>query len=231
MVFKIYVAAAVLLMLSACGAPEIRRLPDGNAIAPGAPPAAGVTAYRIDTARSELRILVYRAGPLARFGHNHVILNRSVDGWVSVAADAVTGSFALQVPVADFLVDDAPGRAAEGEDFSADVTDDAKAGTRRNMLSAALLDAERFPSITLTSTAIVERAGQRLATLRVNVAGHESTIVVPFALEAFADRIAASGTVQLRQSQLGLVPFNALLGALQVQDEFTVKFTLSAVRA
>ena len=32
--------------------------------------------YRIDERQSELRILVYRAGPLARLGHNHVMVNR-----------------------------------------------------------------------------------------------------------------------------------------------------------
>jgi hypothetical protein len=34
--------------------------------------------------------------------------------------------------------------------------------------------------------------------------------------------------VKLRQSALGLKPFSIMLGALQVQDEFTVKFTLVA---
>jgi hypothetical protein len=41
--------------------------------------------------------------------------------------------------------------------------------------------------------------------------------------------VSASGSVALRQTALGLVPFSVMLGALQVQDELTVKFRLVAV--
>jgi polyisoprenoid-binding protein YceI len=100
------------------------------------------------------------------------------------------------------------------------------------MLSAALLDADRYPIITLTSIAVAqaEAPGQLAATLAVEVAGHESTLVVPFTLETSAGRVSAFGTVALRQSELGLTPFSVMLGALQVQDEFTVKFKLVALK-
>jgi hypothetical protein len=63
----------------------------------------------------------------------------------------------------------------------------------------------------------------------VRVAGHASTLVVPFMLETSSGRVSASGSVALRQTALGLVPFSVMLGALQVQDELTVKFRLVAV--
>jgi hypothetical protein len=37
-----------------------------------------------------------------------------------------------------------------------------------------------------------------------------------------------SGTLTLRQSELGLTPFSAMLGALQVQDEMHVSFHIVA---
>ena len=219
MVFKNIAAACLCVGLAACGVPKTRQSPAvSEGVQPARPP-AGAAVYSIDSTQSELRLLVYRAGPMARFGHNHVILNHSVGGWVDAAARPESASFSLYVPVADFTVDDARARAEEGEDFSAEVPEEAKAGTRRNMLSGALLDAERFPVMTLTSGGIAQAPdGNLAATVTIGVAGHESTLVVPFTLESSAERIAAAGSVVLRQSELGLTPFSAMLGALQVQD-------------
>jgi hypothetical protein len=231
MVFKNFAAACLCVGLAACGVPKTRQSPAvSEGVQPARPP-AGAAVYSIDSAQSELRLLVYRAGPMARFGHNHVIVNHSVGGWVDAASGPESASFSLYVPVADFVVDDARARAEEGEDFSAEVPDEAKAGTRRNMLSGALLDAERFPVMTLTSVGITQAPdGKLAATLTIGVAGHESTLAVPFTLESSAERIAAAGSVVLRQSELGLTPFSAMLGALQVQDAITVRFKLVALR-
>jgi len=43
-----------------------------------------------------------------------------------------------------------------------------------------------------------------------------------------AGTITVSGETPLRQSDIGLTPFSALLGALQVQDEMRVRFRLVA---
>jgi YceI-like domain len=244
MVFKLFAATALSLCVAACGTPKTRQPPAiGEGVEPVRPP-AGAAAYSIDSAQSELRLLVYRAGPMARLGHNHVILNRAIGGWVDVAAAGLPGSracpesasFSLYVPVADFVVDDARARSEEGQDFSAEVPDEAKSGTRHNMLGTALLDAGRFPVITLTSAGIkrvpeAPESGNLVATLTVGVAGHESTLVVPFVVEISSDRISAAGSVVLRQSELGLTPLSVMLGALQVQDEITVKFRFVAAAA
>jgi YceI-like protein len=229
MAFKNFAAACLCLGLAACGAPKTRQSPPmGEGVEPARPP-AGPAAYSIDAAQSELRLLVYRAGPMARLGHNHVILNRAVGGWVDAAARPESASFSLYVPVADFVVDDVRARSEEGEEFSAEVPEEAKSGTRRNMLSAAVLDAERFPVITLTSVGITQvPEGNLTATLTIGVAGHESTLAVPFTLESSRDRISAAGSVVLRQSDLGLTPLRVMLGALQVQDDITVRFRFVA---
>jgi YceI-like domain len=229
-VFKTCLGVCAAVLLAACGAPETRQAPVGAVAPPQVAPPAGVRAYHIDSAQSELRLLVHRAGPMARFGHNHVMVHRTVGGWVDAAGPASAASFALRVPVADFIVDDVEARAAEGPDFSEEIQEDARSGTRHNMLGAALLDAERFPAITLTSVSVTQAPGKLVATLAVEVAGHESTLMVPFTLDASEGRLAASGTVVLRQSEMGLSPFSVMLGALQVQDELTVKFKLVALK-
>jgi hypothetical protein len=242
MMLKTCAMICAAALLAACGTPKARQTHEGGVVAPiPTQPSAGVAAYHIDSAQSELRVLVYTAGPMARLGHNHVIVNRAVSGWVDTAGAAAAESFTLQVPVADFVVDDAQTREAEGPDFSREVTEDARAGTRHNMLSAALLDADRFPTITLSSITVTPAAGiqgpgtqapiKLVATLAVQVAGHACKLMVPFTLEISVGRISASGTAVLRQSDMGLTPISVMLGALQVQDELTVKFKLVALKS
>ena len=236
--FKIGLSLCAALILAGCGGPRTR--PAQNAPGEAAPPSGvgalpapptGVPVYRIDGGHSEIRLLVYRAGPMSKFGHNHVMVNHAVSGWVA-AADGVQGaSLSLRVPVADFVVDQPQARAAEGADFSEEVSDEARDGTRHNMLSEGCLDGDRYPSITLTSRAVGVVDGKPVATFAVNIAGHESTLIVPFTLEASPDRVSGSGSFVLRQSDLGLVPFSILLGALQVQNDITVKFNLVAVKS
>ena len=219
------------LLSAACGAPRQRPPPPslGEPAATVGSPAADF--YRIDPSRSEVRILVYRAGALARFGHNHVVVNRAIRGSVA-AAPGGAASFSLSIPCAAFVVDDAQARRDEGADFAAEVSDDAKTGTLHNMLSAAVLDADEFPDIAVNGISMSgsDASGAAKASVAVRVAGHESKIEVPFVLERDPRRASASGSVELRQSALGLSPFSLMLGALQVQDTMTIKFKIAALR-
>ena len=219
--------ASLALLLTACGAPKSR--PPGSPH-PVAPVISQAGSYHVDRAQSELRILVYRAGPMERLGHNHVIVNRAVDGGVAYAGDLSAASFSLSIPSAAFQVDDADMRDEEGADFAEDVSDDAKAGTLRNMLSAAVLDAVQFPDTAIRSVTITGTNGSLEATLKVSVAGHESTLVVPFTVDISPGRLTARGALTLKQSALGLTPLSVFLGALRVQDEMRVKFRFVAVQ-
>jgi YceI-like domain len=235
-------AAALALLLAACGAPPPRP-PNPHPAAPP-PTAAHGAAYRIDSAHSELRLLVYRAGALAALGHDHVIVNRALEGWVSPAGSAAGAAFFLSIPTSGFMVDEAAARAQEGADFSAEVGDDARAGTLHNMLSPALLDAQNHAAITVESISIepapggaqvppadgqVAPAGMQ-ATLRISVAGHESSLVLPFTVQTSAGRLHVQTAFTVQQTALGLTPFTALLGALRVEDQLRVKLDLVAVR-
>jgi hypothetical protein len=228
---KFFRIGALALLLAACGVPRPRHEtphnPDESAAKPGLPLSGRV--YSIDESQSELRVLVYRAGPLARLGHNHVVVNRALRG----AATLAEGAAALQltVQVAGFTVDDAQARGEEGPDFAADVPDGAKSGTLQNMLGTAVLDADEFPVMTVNGVAVLAKQGapdlrEMIATVSVSVAGHESTIEVPFTLQSDASGLSATGSWGLRQSDLGLTPYSLMLGALQVQDLMTVKFKI-----
>jgi hypothetical protein len=221
----VFAAAA---LLAACGGTTTRQKGDAGIGVPSPPP-NGPGLYRIDATDSELRVLVFRAGPMARLGHNHVIVNHAIAGWVRYTGNIATASFSLSVPTSAFVVDDIVARGEEGADFSDSVPDDAKAGTRHNMLSNAVLDGDKFPTITVSSVAVAPAAGAVNATVRLEVAGHLSTVVVPFTFDVEGPEILASGSVLLEQTKLGLTPFSVFMGALQVQNELTLKFKLPAI--
>jgi hypothetical protein len=235
-VFKNLSIGVLALLLAACGVLKVRHAapppkPEESISRPGLPPGR---IYRIDENQSELRILVYRAGPLARFGHNHVIVNHAIRGAVNLADVPGDAMFWLTVPAAGFVVDDAQVRREEGVDFAGDIPDEAKSGTLHNMLSAALLNADEFPVIAVRSVAesgagAASGAGALTATVAISVAGQTSTVDVPLTLHVDSRRLWAAGSLELHQSTLGLTPFSLLLGALKVQDAMTIKFEFVAV--
>jgi hypothetical protein len=235
-VFKSLGVGVLVLAVAACGAPRPRHgTTQSPAASAGRPElTVGGDVYHVDEAQSELRVLVFRAGPLARFGHNHVMVNRAIRGAVSVADSPGSAVFWLSIPTAAFVVDDAQARAEEGADFEAAVPDDARSGTLQNMLGAAVLDAAEFPLLSVKSVRVSAAQdtaipGALVAAVTVGVAGHEATIDVPFTLQSDSRRLSATGSMQLRQSDLGLTPYSLMLGALQVQDAITVKFKIVAL--
>lgn len=224
------IAAAVLvLFVAACAARHPRpvapplRAPAGLQ----SPPAPGE--YPIDSSDSELRLLVYCAGPLRNLGHNHVMVNRAVSGSVQIGADVSASSFSLRMRADAFVVDDAQSRQEEGGDFPGDIPEDAKAGTRRNMLGSAVLNAAEFPDIMVKSTSLTGAWNALNADVEISAAGHTSRMSVPLILQGDARRIIASGSMELRQSALGLVPYSLMHGALQVQDGMQLKFKITVL--
>lgn len=222
---------ALALLLVGCRVPPVQHAPPGPA-APTAPtPPRGAAVYRIDPARSELRVLAFRAGPMARLGHNHVISSRQLAGSVNLSGGSNAASFRLEIPADSLTVDDWQDRSTEGADFAEPVSEDAKQGTRHNMLGSALLDAEQHPLIIVQSIGTEGSEPALAATVSIAVAGHESQQRIPFVLARSATRLDATADFRLRQSSLGLTPFSIMLGALQVQDEMQVKIKVVAIPA
>ena len=199
--------------------------------------------YDVAANESLLTIRVYRGGPLAKAGHNHVIASHALRGSLYVPADLAQSSFEIHMPVIELTVDESGLRAEEhSDDFPPDVPDSAKEGTRHNMLSPALLDGDEYPDIVLRSESLERDSGAAagastapadadahwLSHIQVTVRDKTNTVVVPVQFRQHADVIEVSGEFPLKQSELGLTPFSALLGALQEIDEMKIRFHIVA---
>lgn len=203
-----------------------------EAIAPSAPAqveaAAPGRAYQVMEPESILIVRVYRGGTLARAGHNHIVASHDLAGSVYVAAELARSSFELGFPVASLTVDEAELRAAQGADFAADVPDTARDGTRRNMLGPAVLDADHYPQVTLRSSAMELDADRLMAHVEIGIRGQLHSVTVPVTYTLKSNELLAQAEFALKQTDLGLAPFTALLGALAVQDEMQLQLRIVA---
>jgi hypothetical protein len=173
-------------------------------------------------------ILVRRAGPLARFGHDHAIVAANIDGWIAWSPDQAGERRAdLWLEVTGLEVDPAAAREAFALDTSPDGA--AIAGTRSNMLQRVLL-ASRWPLVRLR----VAHAGGEPPDLQLNLAlelnGAARALEVPAQLDLNADTLTATGTFTLQQSTWGIEPYSALGGGLRVADRVEIHFRLAATR-
>lgn len=178
--------------------------------------------------QSLLQIYAYRAGTLARVGHNHVIASRHLRGELRVPDEPTQTRFSIIIPVALLTIDEPDLRLAAGAEFASEVPDTARDGTRKNMLSEALLDVEHYAGIELTSKSIERTAQGYEAIVTTVVKGVASDHRVPLRIDSSAGRITARGTFALSQSALGLTPFSVMMGALAVRDEMQISFAIVA---
>lgn len=187
--------------------------------------ARGEPVFRIDGAASLVTVYVYRDGPLARLGHDHVVASRDVRGFAAAPTDPARARADLRMPVATLIVDAADLRAAAG--FESEPAADDIAGTRENMLKS--LDAEAFPAVELAATLAAPLPEPRLS-VELRLHGIARRFDVPVALSVDADRLEVSGSFEVRQSEFGIEPFSVFGGALKVADRLNIAFRLRAVR-
>jgi hypothetical protein len=222
-----FLACCLAVCLGACAAPPRPPVPAAAAPQP-APAATRGTVYEVT--ESELTVRVYRAGPLAELGHNHVIASTALAGRVELRDPVTDSRLELTLPLDSLVVDERQRRLAAGADFPDNLSDADREGTRRNMLGPALLDAAKFPVLRLAAVAIEGGPGAFRVRARVEVAGVGHEIVVPATLELGARQLVARGEFVLTHADIGLTPFSAALGALRVREDMLVGYRLVARR-
>jgi polyisoprenoid-binding protein YceI len=229
------VLAAVCAVVALAGCQPRRaeppRAPQAATEAPAGRAAAvpeGAARYAVEPGQGRVTLRIYRSGPLARLGHNHVIESHAVSGQAWAGATPATSGFELRLPVDSFVVDDPAARRAAGAGFEAEVPEEARAGTRANLLRPEVLDAERHPELVVRARWLDGSWAALVAPAEVTVRGVTRRIDLPIELERDDRALRARGSFRLRQSDFGIVPFAVGGGALQVADEIEVSFDLRA---
>jgi hypothetical protein len=216
---------ATATLLAAC--PKVPRPAAPEKPAVPAPPAVdmrGATIYEVNPQASVVHVLAYRGGTLARFGHNHVLTVHGLRGRIWSHPTLARSGFQFSFPVAAMIVDDSGARQAAGSDFDSEIPQTDRDGTRKNMLRAEVLDAERYPGIELKSAAIAGSAQKPQVSARITIRNVTRDVAVAPAVVIDGARIRVSGEFDIQQTDFGIKPFSAALGALQVQDRLHVRF-------
>jgi polyisoprenoid-binding protein YceI len=231
-------AILVALVLAGCAAPRPQAAlprpattptvqPHGTVAGPAVP--AGARTFDVDSKRSQVTILVHRAGPLASFAHNHVVTSGEEAGYAWLGSDPAGSGFEIHVPVESLVVDDPAARAAAGKDFERVVPESAREGTRTNMMRPEVLDGAEFTEVVVRSDGLGGSWDAPVAEADLTIRGSTRRIEVPIEVQRSADRLVASGSFRIRQSDFGITPFSAAGGAIQVADELELQFTITAV--
>jgi hypothetical protein len=186
--------------------------------------------YTIDADRSFVTLRVYRAGRLAKLGHNHVVTSANETGRVWTNGTPATSGFEVRMAVADLVVDDPAARADAGPDFPGDLSEAAREGTRTNMLRAEVLDGERYPEIVVRAGSLGGTWDQPAVAASVTLKGQTRSVDVPLAIVRTDDAIVARGSFSVLQSDFGITPFSIGGGAIAVADAVDVSFEIRAVR-
>ena len=220
-----------VLLLSAC-----QTTPPASTVAPSPKtlsplpelPVKNAVHYNVDSEETDMLILVYRGGPLARYGHNHVIAVRKAAGDIYLAKDFHQSAFALHFPVAALEVDPPAARADEGDEFATQPSAQAIEGTRKNMLGPGVLDGDNYPEIEIRSAAVTGPEWGPEVTVQISLHGVTREYTVPIALDHSGQRLTATGMLVLRTTAFNMIPFSVLGGGLQVQDEVKIRFRIVA---
>jgi hypothetical protein len=186
--------------------------------------------YAVDAAASDIHWRVYKAGTFARFGHNHVVSVGEVSGRVTRDPASGAGTFELTMPVAGLVIDDPALRSLYGEDFSSKPTEEDIAGTKENMLGERVLDAEHHPMLVIQGRVDGSVSEEAMLAVSVELLGRAVPISVPCSIVVDDDVLTASGEFRLTHADLGMEPFNVMLGALAVAPELDFSFDIRAMR-
>lgn len=189
----------------------------------------GARVFEIDPGRSAVTILVYRSGPLAAFGHNHVVTSAGEAGVAWAGRSLAESGFEVRIPVASLVVDEPEARAAAGDQFAGAVPESARAGTYANMTRPEVLDAAEFPDIVVRCSGLAGTWEQPLAAADLTIRGVTRRVDVPIELTRAVDTISARGSLRIRQTDFGMTPFSIGGGAIQVANDLDLSFVITAV--
>ncbi len=222
-----YQIPVLLLALLIAGCQAVPK-PAGSVAVTEPPPALpDAPVYVVDPAVSEVRVLVWRDGPLSAVGHNHVLI-APVSGKVLVGETAAGSGFDLVIDANDFKVDPAEARAEEGDEFGSEISDKARRGTRENMLGPDVLDVERHPRIAIRSVSLSGPRWNPGVVAQLTLHGVTREIEFPAAVFLQGDTLTVIAQFSIRQSEFGIEPFSVFGGGLSVRDAIDVRVKLVA---
>jgi polyisoprenoid-binding protein YceI len=164
---------------------------------------------KIDTKRSTMTVEVGKSGLFSSFGHNHVIRAPITEGAVHTSSPA---SVELRVDAQRMQV------------LDPDLSAKDRAEVQKTMLSAAVLDSERFPEIRFVSRSVTTASSADGYRLDGELTLHGATRPLVVWVEHRKGHYI--GTVTVKQSNFGIKPVAVAGGTVKVKDAVEIVFDI-----
>lgn len=229
-----FIVSAMLLM-AACQTPgPVADVPEEAAARPDFPRAQyedmeteDGRVFWVDNKASEIRFYMWRGGPMANKGHNHVMRVADMEGAVFLPEDMLDDEARIDIvfPVAGIEVDPMALREAVGGAFaSTGMTPEAARKTREHMLDESIMNADRFPKIGLSAQKVHGELPKLVIDMALTIHGIQRRRLIPATVRVGGETLTATGAFAIRQTDFGIKPSSAMGGALYVQDPIMIEF-------
>jgi polyisoprenoid-binding protein YceI len=178
--------------------------------------------YAIDASQSTATIEVGKSGMFSfAAGHTHEVVASGISGTITVDIDDPARSTA-------HVTIDASTLKVTGKGESADDVPKVQA----TMLSAQVLDVQRYPQITFAATGIAVKNNQRgaidaVVTGQLTLHNVTRSITVPVVARLEGQTLTATGRFPVKQTDYGMKPVS-VGGVVSVKDTVNVSFTIVA---
>lgn len=172
---------------------------------------------------SFFHVLIYSAGLLGIFGHDHVVAATNWESSYTINENGDLG-ITMKIDVASLEIDNESDRAAYSHLAGAEQPSiEAVDSTKENMLGEALLDVMNYPGI---SVAINGNLESRQIKINLKVKDHEAEIWSDYILECDEGLAKAKGEFRLNHADLGMEPYSAFFGAIGVAEPMDFKYVV-----
>ena len=169
--------------------------------------------YEIGPSQGTLQLHTGREGMAKKVGHDLVIEAQRWTAKVNVDAEDLAGSSAT------VTVDTRSLEVVSGTGGAKPLSDKDRKDIKEN-IDKKVLKTDKFPEITFTSSRVEAKGADK-----VTVHGDLTIMGTarPASMDIAVNGSKATGTMTLKQSDWGIKPFSALMGALKLADALTVQ--------
>ncbi len=173
--------------------------------------------YDIGPSQGTFRLHTSREGMAKKVGHDLVIEATSWTAKVNVDGDDISRS------TANVTVDSRSFQVVSGTGGAKPLSDKDRKDIEDN-INKKVLNTGKFPEITFASTSVKSTGGDDVTVLGdLTITGTTR----PASMDITVAGDKATGTMNLKQSDWGIKPFSALMGALKLADALTIQVEAS----
>jgi len=193
---------------------------------------ANADEYTVDSTRSELVVRLFKGGIAAALAHNHVIRAIAFNGSADVDAGNPSGtSFSIEAQTASLRADEPDMR--EKYRLVEPMKDKDRAKIQETMESPAQMDVARYPTMRFQSTRVERQAENNyLVTGDLTIHGVKHSVSFPATVETVGgNALHGKASFKFKQSDFGIKPYSAFLGAVRNEDEAMMYLDIVAIPA